>query len=66
MEKIRWLNDNRDKVIDVFMEDNYQYVDVINDMIVKGTFRAYEPISENDFSEAPCYRQRVHIHKKKK
>ena len=22
VEKIRWLNDNRDKVIDVFMEDN--------------------------------------------
>ena len=34
------------------MEDNYQYVDVINDMIEKGTFRAYAPISENDFREA--------------
>ena len=41
-----------EKMIDVFMEDNYQYVDVINDMIEKGTFRAYAPISENDFREA--------------
>lgn len=51
-EKITWLNDNRDKVVEAFMEENYHYVDVINEMIADGDFESKEPISKEDFENA--------------
>lgn len=46
IEKINWLNDNKDKIIDIFMEENGHYVDVINEMIESGDFKADKRISE--------------------
>ena len=51
-EKINWLNDNRDVVVDAFMEENDHYVDVINEMIESGDFDADEQISQEDFEDA--------------
>ena len=31
VEKIAWLNDNRAAVLDVFMEENYDFIDVANE-----------------------------------
>ena len=49
IEKINWLNDNKDKIIDIFMEENGHYVDVINEMIESGDFKADKRISEKEF-----------------
>ncbi|EFE28064.1 hypothetical protein HMPREF0389_01317 [Filifactor alocis ATCC 35896] len=51
-EKINWLNDNRDVVVDAFMEENDHFVDVINEMIESGDFDADEQISQEDFEDA--------------
>ena len=51
-EKINWLNENRDVVVDAFMEENDHYVDVINEMIESGDFDADEQISQEDFEDA--------------
>lgn len=51
-EKINWLNENRDVVVDAFMEENDHFVDVINEMIESGDFDADEQISQEDFENA--------------
>ena len=51
-EKINWLNENRDVVVDAFMEENDHFVDVINEMIESGDFDADEQISQEDFEDA--------------
>ena len=51
-EKINWLNENSDVVVDAFMEENDHYVDVINEMIESGDFDADEQISQEDFEDA--------------
>lgn len=51
-ENINWLNENRDVVVDAFMEENDHYVDVINEMIESGDFDADEQISQEDFEDA--------------
>ena len=45
-------NDNRDVVVDAFMEENDHFVDVINEMIESGDFDADEQISQEDFEDA--------------
>ena len=42
----------QDKIIDVFMEENSHYIEVINDMIEDGEFDAECKIDEEDFISA--------------
>ena len=51
-EKITWLNNNRDKIIDTFMEENDYFIENINDMIKSGDFAADREITEKDFIES--------------
>ena len=51
-EKINWLNNNRDKIIDTFMEENDYFIENINDMIESGDFTADREITEKDFIES--------------
>lgn len=51
-ERIDWLNANRDEVIAPFMEENDHLVEIINEMIAKGEFKADAPITEQEFEEA--------------
>ena len=52
IKKISWLNNNRYKVVEAFMKENYHYVDFINKMIESGDFKADEQISEEQFTKA--------------
>ena len=52
MEKINWLNANREKVVDAFMAENNHYIEVVNEMIAQGDFDAEQKISEDDFRKA--------------
>lgn len=51
-EKINWLNKNRNKIIDTFMEENDYFIENINDMIESGDFTADGEITEKDFIES--------------
>ena len=51
-EKINWLNNNRDKIIDIFMEENDYFIENINEMIESGDFIADGEITEKDFIES--------------
>ena len=51
-EKINWLNNNRDKIIDTFMEENDYFIENINEMIESGDFIADGEITEKDFIES--------------
>ena len=52
LEKINWLNANREKVVDAFMAENDHYIEVVNEMIAQGDFDAEQKISEDDFKKA--------------
>lgn len=52
MEKINWLNANKEKVVDAFMAENDHYIEVVNGMIAQGDFDAEQKISEDDFRKA--------------
>lgn len=51
-DKIKWIDENKDKIIDVFMEENSHYIEVINDMIEDGEFDAGCEIDEENFISA--------------
>ena len=51
-EKINWIERNKEKIMEAFMEANDHYVDVVNDMIACGDFKADRPISADDFVNA--------------
>ena len=51
-EKINWIERNKEKIMEAFMEANDHYVDVVNDMIACGDFKADGPISADDFVNA--------------
>ena len=51
-EKINWIERNKEKIVEVFMEENDHYVDVVNEMIACGDFKADGPISADDFVNA--------------
>lgn len=51
-DKIKWIDENKDKIIDVFMEENNHYIEVINDMIEDGEFDAKCEIDEENFISA--------------
>lgn len=45
LEKIAWLNDNRTAVLDVFIEENYDFIDFVNE-------EYNTEITEDDFRDA--------------
>lgn len=51
-EKINWLNKNKSKIIDTFMEENDYFIENINDMIKSGDFAADREITEKEFIES--------------
>ena len=51
-DKIKWIDENKDKIIDAFMEENSHYIEVINDMIEDGEFDAGCEIDEENFISA--------------
>lgn len=51
-EKINWLNKNKGKIIDTFMEENDYFIENINDMIKSDDFTADREITEKDFIES--------------
>ena len=51
-DKIKWIDENKDKIIDAFMEENSHYIEVINDMIEDGEFDAKCEIDEENFISA--------------
>lgn len=51
-DKIQWIDENKDKIIDAFMEENSHYIEVINDMIEDGEFDVEREIDEEDFISA--------------
>ncbi|MDO4773336.1 MAG: hypothetical protein Q4A72_07255 [Bacillota bacterium] len=50
--RIDWLNANRDEIITPFMEENDHMVEIVNEMIAKGDFKADAPITEQEFEDA--------------
>lgn len=51
-EKINWIERNKEKIVKAFMEENDYCVDVVNEMIACGDFKADGPISADDFVNA--------------
>ena len=51
-EKINWIERNKEKIVEAFMEENDDYLDVVNEMIACGDFKADRPISADDFVNA--------------
>ena len=51
-EKINWIERNKEKIMEAFMEANDHYVDVVNEMIACGDIKADGPISADDFVNA--------------
>lgn len=51
-EKINWIARNKEKIVKAFMEENDYCVDVVNEMIACGDFKADGPISADDFVNA--------------
>ena len=51
-EKINWIERNKEKIMEAFTEANDHYVDVVNDMIACGDFKADGPILADDFVNA--------------
>ena len=51
-EKISWIARNKEKIVKAFMEENDYCVDVVNEMIACGDFKADGPISADDFVNA--------------
>ena len=52
IEKIEWINNNRDTIINAFLEENSDIVDMVNEMIEEGDFEADRKISESDVIKA--------------
>ena len=51
-EKINWIERNKEKIMEAFMEENDDYLDVVNEMIACGDFKADGPISADDLVNA--------------
>ncbi len=51
-EKINWIERNKEKIVKAFMEENDYCVDVVNEMIACGDFKADGPISADDLVNA--------------
>lgn len=51
-EKVSWINENKELILDSFMMENDHYVDVVNEFIEKGEFKAESKITYKDFVDA--------------
>lgn len=51
-EKINWINENKENILDNFMIENDHYVDVVNALIEKGRLKGYSKITREDFFDA--------------
>lgn len=51
-EKINWINENKENILDNFMIKNDHYVDVVNELIEKGRLKGYSKITREDFLDA--------------
>ncbi|MBF0715680.1 hypothetical protein [Gemelliphila palaticanis] len=51
-EKINWINENKELILDSFMIENDHYVDVVNEAIEKREFKARSKITYKDFVDA--------------
>lgn len=52
LEKINWANGHKNIIIRSFLEENDDYIDVVNEMIEDGTLEVDEKISEDEFVKA--------------
>lgn len=52
LEKIKWINESKDKILEVFIEENEHFIDVVNEFIDKKEFDAIEHITEENFINA--------------
>ncbi|HIR16510.1 MAG TPA: DUF2262 domain-containing protein [Candidatus Caccocola faecigallinarum] len=52
LEKINWVNDHKNIIIQSFLEENDDCIDVVNEMIEDGTLEADGKISEDEFVKA--------------
>ena len=51
-EKVNWVNDHKDTIIQAFLEENDDCIDAVNEMIEDGTLEADGKISEDEFVKA--------------
>lgn len=49
VEKIEWVNKNRKVIVEIFMQENAHYVDVVNEMVERGEFITKKSITKEDF-----------------
>lgn len=52
LEKINWINAHKDLIIQSFLEENDDYIDVVNEMIEDGALEVDGKISEDEFVKA--------------
>ena len=50
LEKVNWVNDNKDTIIRAFLDENDDCIGVVNEMIEDGTLEADGKISEEKMS----------------
>ena len=51
-EKINWINGHKNIIIQSFLEENDDYIDIVNEMIEDGALEADGKISEDEFVKA--------------
>lgn len=51
-EKVNWINENKQLILDSFMSENDHYVGVVNEAIEKRKFKAESKITDKDFVDA--------------
>lgn len=52
LEKINWINSHKNRIVQSFLEENDECIDIVNEMIEDGTIEADGKISENEFVKA--------------
>lgn len=51
-EKINWINSHKNIIVQSFLEENDDYIDIVNEMIEDGALEVDEKISEDEFVKA--------------
>ena len=49
LEKINWINSHKNIIVQSFLEENDDYIAIVNEMIEDGTLEADGKISEDEF-----------------
>ena len=52
LEKINWINSHKNIIVQSFLEENDDYIDIVNEMIEDGALEVDEKISEDEFVKA--------------